>query len=175
MQLSDFPRFCQRGLQATYFTWPARVTFRHLLLPQHHWLSGAGAQDYSSYKRLRRPTVSSRQPPFYASVSQPGNRKHECCCYFFYCVPASRRRLWLLYPVKRSSIILRPSAKRIPLRGATAHGQTRPALSTLTMPRSPAHLAEPVQWFIKDMMQLCKDPPAGTFNGEGEGKEKNAT
>ena len=82
MQLSDFPRFFQRGLQATYFTWPARVTLRQLLLPQHNWLSGAGAQDCSSYKRLRRPTVSSRQPLVYASVSQHGNGKHGCCCCF---------------------------------------------------------------------------------------------
>lgn len=61
MQLSDFPRIYQRGLQATYFTWPAGVPFRHLLLPQHNWLSGAGAQECSSYKKALE--AHSFQPP----------------------------------------------------------------------------------------------------------------
>lgn len=88
MQLSDFPRFYQRGLQATYFTWPARVTFRQLLLPQHHWLfwlSGCLAPAHKKAARIRRlwrPTVSSRQPPVYGSVSQHGNGEHRCCCCF---------------------------------------------------------------------------------------------
>lgn len=93
MQLSDFPRFCQRGLQATYFHM-ARLG----LLPGdcffggHHWLSRAAARDCSSYKRLRRST-SSKPPTTVLHLYVPlGKWRAKLLLLFINYAPASRRR-----------------------------------------------------------------------------------